>query len=67
MLDRGVHPIQIADGFERACNVAVSHLEGICDLIPFGKGDTDLLMRTARTCLGSKMYVKWWIVDPSCI
>ncbi|KAJ3280164.1 T-complex protein 1 subunit epsilon [Borealophlyctis nickersoniae] len=58
LLDRGIHPIRIADGFERACNVAVSHLNKIADEIPFSKDNKDLLMRTAKTSLGSKIVSK---------
>ncbi|KAJ1561935.1 T-complex protein 1 subunit epsilon [Nowakowskiella sp. JEL0078] len=58
LLDRGIHPIRIADGFERACLVAVDHLDTVADVIPFGKDDKDILMRTAKTCLGSKIVSK---------
>jgi T-complex protein 1 subunit epsilon len=56
LLDRGIHPITVSDGFERACNVAVQHLDTIAHVVPFGKDDKKVLLRTARTCLGSKMY-----------
>lgn len=55
LLDKGLHPIRISDGFERACNVAVTHLEGIADTIEFTKDNMDVLLRTAKTSLGSKM------------
>ncbi|KAJ3119914.1 T-complex protein 1 subunit epsilon [Nowakowskiella sp. JEL0407] len=58
LLDRGIHPIRIADGFERACLVAVEHLDKVADVIPFGKDDKDILLRTAKTCLGSKIVSK---------
>ncbi|KAJ3270787.1 T-complex protein 1 subunit epsilon [Terramyces sp. JEL0728] len=56
LLDKGIHPIRISDGFERACGVAVAHLESIADTIDIAN-DKDVLLRTAKTCLGSKMYV----------
>ncbi|KAJ3714582.1 chaperonin Cpn60/TCP-1 family [Lentinula guzmanii] len=31
LLDRGIHPIRIADGFDRACKVAVEELDRISD------------------------------------
>lgn len=55
LLDRGIHPIRIADGFERACNVAVQHLDKISDTIEFSKEHLDNLKKTAMTSLGSKM------------
>ncbi|KAJ1911273.1 T-complex protein 1 subunit epsilon [Tieghemiomyces parasiticus] len=58
LLDRGIHPIRIADGFERACQVAVKTLEAHSDVITFGKGNTENLLKTAKTCLGSKIVSK---------
>ncbi|KAI8809349.1 chaperonin Cpn60/TCP-1 family [Cladochytrium replicatum] len=58
LLDRGIHPIRVADGFERACTVAVNHLEKVADVIPVGKENTDTLLRVAKTCLGSKIVSK---------
>jgi T-complex protein 1 subunit epsilon len=55
LLDRGIHPIRIADGFDRACSVAVKHLEGIAEEVPFSKENTENLIKTAMTSLGSKM------------
>lgn len=55
LLDRGIHPIRIADGFERACNVAVAHLDTISDIVEFSRENTENLYKTAKTSLGSKM------------
>ncbi|TPX69112.1 hypothetical protein SpCBS45565_g02694 [Spizellomyces sp. 'palustris'] len=58
LLNKGLHPIRISDGFERACQVAVGELEKFADEIPIGKDNTDILLRTAKTCLGSKIVSK---------
>jgi len=58
LLDRGIHPIKIADGFEKACKVAVAELEKCCDNIEFTKEDTVELEKVARTSLGSKIVSK---------
>ncbi|KAJ3205869.1 T-complex protein 1 subunit epsilon [Dinochytrium kinnereticum] len=58
LLDRGIHPIRIADGFERACNIAVERLDQIADVVPIGKDSKDFLMKTAKTSLGSKIVSK---------
>ncbi|ORY81604.1 chaperonin-containing T-complex epsilon subunit Cct5 [Protomyces lactucae-debilis] len=58
LIDRGIHPIRIADGFDRACQIAVEHLETIADEVPFAKDNTSNLLRTAKTCLGSKIVSK---------
>jgi T-complex protein 1 subunit epsilon len=55
LLDRGIHPIRIADGFDRACKVAVEHLDKISDRIEFSATNTENLLKTAMTSLGSKM------------
>ncbi|ORZ20560.1 T-complex protein 1 subunit epsilon [Absidia repens] len=58
LLDRGIHPIRIADGFERACGVAVEHLDKISDTIEFDKENVANLKKTAMTSLGSKIVSK---------
>ncbi|KAI9263708.1 T-complex protein 1 subunit epsilon [Sporodiniella umbellata] len=58
LLDRGIHPIRIADGFERACAVAVEHLDKISDTIEFSKDNLENLKKTAMTSLGSKIVSK---------
>ncbi|KAJ3337930.1 T-complex protein 1 subunit epsilon [Gonapodya sp. JEL0774] len=58
LLDRGIHPIRIADGYEAACSIAVSHLDKISDVVPFSRTDTTNLLQVAKTCLGSKIVSK---------
>ncbi|KAF9004003.1 chaperonin Cpn60/TCP-1 family [Cyathus striatus] len=58
LLDRGIHPIRIADGFDRACNVAVEELDRISDRVNFSKENTENLLKTAMTSLGSKIVSK---------
>jgi len=57
LLDRGIHPIRIADGYDKACQVALAELERISEDFPTKDGapDRESLMRTARTTLGSKI------------
>lgn len=61
LLDRGIHPIRIADGFDRACKIAVGELDKSSDSVEFtqdGKGvGTAALYKAASTSLGSKMSV----------
>jgi len=56
LLDRGIHPIRIADGFEMAAGVAVEHLKTISDTLKWNAENLEPLINTAMTCLGSKMY-----------
>lgn len=55
LLDKGIHPIRVADGFSRACEVAVNHLESIADTVDFTKENIGPLVDTARTTLSSKI------------
>lgn len=57
LLDKGIHPIRIADGFDRACAVAVAHLDEISDKIEYSKENTTNLLKASMTSLGSKMCV----------
>ena len=56
LIDKGIHPIRIADGYDEACEVAVTELDRISDKIEFTKTHKDNLFKVARTSLGSKMY-----------
>ncbi|VDD87349.1 unnamed protein product [Enterobius vermicularis] len=53
LLDKGIHPIKIADGFDLACKKALSTLDSIADVFPIK--DRELLIETAVTSLGSKI------------
>merc|ERR1712159_270634 len=55
LLDRGVHPIRIADGYEMACEIAVKNLQDIADTIDFTADDTSNLLKTCMTTLNSKV------------
>ena len=55
LIDKGIHPIRIADGYDQACELAVAELERISDKVEFTKESTQNLFEVARTSLGSKM------------
>ncbi|CAM9427998.1 unnamed protein product [Pylaiella littoralis] len=55
LLDRGIHPVRIGEGFDRACQAAVKHLETIADAVEFSKDNTEPLVTTAMTTLSSKI------------
>lgn len=58
LIDKGIHPIRIADGFDRACEVAIEELEEMSDEIPFTRERTGNLLKVAKTSLGSKIVSK---------
>jgi len=57
LLDRGIHPIRIADGYEMAAHVAVAELDRIAEQFPVDLNNLEPLIETAMTTLGSKMSV----------
>ncbi|KAH8994918.1 chaperonin Cpn60/TCP-1 family [Lactarius akahatsu] len=58
LIERGIHPIRIADGFDRACAIAVNNLDRIADTIEYSKTNSENLLKTAMTSLGSKIVSK---------
>ncbi|XP_042551141.1 T-complex protein 1 subunit epsilon [Dipodomys spectabilis] len=55
LLDRGIHPIRIADGYEQAARIAIEHLDKISDNVLVDRVNTEPLIQTAKTTLGSKV------------
>jgi T-complex protein 1 subunit epsilon len=58
LIDKGIHPVRIADGYDQACEVAVSELDQISDTITFSREQKQNLIKVARTSLGSKIVSK---------
>lgn len=58
LLDKGIHPLKIADGFEKACDIAVKRIERIQEEIDILKNDNEFLKKCAVTALGSKVVSK---------
>lgn len=50
--------MKIADGFDKACDIAVKKLESIQEEINISKNDHDYLKKCAMTALGSKVVSK---------
>ena len=55
LLDHGIHPIRIADGFESACQIACDHLASIADTVDISGETMQNLINVATTALDSKM------------
>ncbi|EDO49571.1 predicted protein [Nematostella vectensis] len=55
LLDWGIHPIRIADGYELAAKIALEHMDSIADNFPVDKDNKESLIQTAMTTLGSKI------------
>lgn len=58
LIDRGIHPIRIADGFELAAQCAVRQLESIAEPFPIDPNNKEPLVQIAMTTLGSKIVNK---------
>ncbi|VDQ02732.1 unnamed protein product [Trichobilharzia regenti] len=55
LLDKGLHPIRIADGYELAAKHCLSVLDRISVKFEFSTEDREPLIKTAMTTLGSKI------------
>jgi len=55
LLDKGIHPIRIADGFELAAKTAVNHLDTIADNFGVDANNLEQLIKIAMTTLASKI------------
>jgi len=58
LIDKGIHPIRIADGFEMAAKHAVDHLDNIADKFEIDMKNPEQLIQIAMTTLGSKIINK---------
>lgn len=54
-MDKGIHPLKIADGFEKACDIAVKKLDSIQEELNITKNNHANLRKCAMTALGSKV------------
>jgi len=55
LLDMGIHPLRIAEGYEMACRVATANLDAIATEWTFDKEDIEPLVQTCMTTLSSKV------------
>ena len=55
LLDRGIHPIRISDGYDQAARIAIEKLDLISETFPFDPNNREPLVQTAMTTLGSKV------------
>ena len=60
LIEEGIHPVMIANGFDEAAKVAVSHLEAQADDVAFNEAlFEEHLYKAATTSLGSKIVSKY--------
>lgn len=58
LLDRGIHPIRIAEGYEMAALAAVKECDRISETFPVDLANPEPLIKTAMTTLSSKIINK---------
>jgi len=58
LLDRGIHPIRVSDGYEMAAKLCLDELDRISDTFIFSLENKEPLIQTAMTTLGSKIVNK---------
>ncbi|CUM64041.1 uncharacterized protein PRCAT00001629001 [Priceomyces carsonii] len=59
LLEKGIHPIKIANGFDEACKIACQQLDKVAEKIDITNESTDTnLLKAAKTSLGSKIVSK---------
>ncbi len=59
LLDKGLHPLQIIEGYDKACGHAVNHLENISLEIDINSNNHENLKKAAKTALCSKVVSKF--------
>ncbi|TKS87831.1 T-complex protein 1 subunit epsilon [Collichthys lucidus] len=50
-----IHPIRISDGYDQAARIAIEQLDKIAETLPCDPNNTEPLIETAMTTLGSKI------------
>ena len=55
LLNRGIHPLRVADGYEAASAIAVAELARIAETFEYSLDSKKELMETAMTTLSSKI------------
>lgn len=56
LIEKGIHPIKIANGFDEACKIAVKQLNQVADEVTIDNKSN--LLKAAKTSLGSKIVSK---------
>ncbi|VEU20097.1 DEKNAAC101021 [Brettanomyces naardenensis] len=65
LIEKGIHPIKVANGYDKACKIAIANLDRIADTVHIDSENIDAnlskdsdLFRAASTSLGSKIVSK---------
>lgn len=58
LIDKGIHPLKVADGFDKACDIALKRLDEIAQDIDIKDNNHQNLIDAAMIALGSKVVSK---------
>ena len=59
LIDKGIHPLTVTEGFDKACEYAIKYLESIHAKIDIQENKNEELIKGAMTALGSKVVSKY--------
>ena len=59
LLDKGLHPLQIIEGYDKGCDYALKQLESIQNQINTSENNYEALRKVAKTALCSKVVSKY--------
>jgi T-complex protein 1 subunit epsilon len=59
LIDKGLHPLSIAEGYDKACDYAVKYLETIHTKVDYLENNNEHLIKAAMVALGSKVVNKY--------
>ena len=59
LLDKGLHPLQIIEGFDKGCEYAIENLDNIKKVVKFKENNYEDLKKAAKTALCSKVISKY--------
>jgi T-complex protein 1 subunit epsilon len=55
LIDKGIHPLRISEGYQMACLIAINNLNKIACKFKLGNADSEKLVNTCITTLSSKI------------
>lgn len=58
LLDKGIHPLKISDGYEQACDIAVKKCDEMATELEISAEQKEELIKCAQIALGSKVVSK---------
>jgi T-complex protein 1 subunit epsilon len=55
LIDMGIHPLRVAEGYEVGCRIAMANLDKIAQKFVFRESDVEPMVRACMTALSSKI------------